>query len=1555
MTALHDRTHDAAVRRFYEPTGAKTLLFYYQSEEADAPPTTRQINSGDSAAPRGDAPARRLVVTDGANAALDPSSHALYFVRVNDKGVGEKGCEQDVLAGEIRGGALESFRALISNLYAPVLKSQHSATWGKAREESAKEFVRGVAKFGATLAEAAHSLQGGVELAKPPTKYAGMEMRASAFADAALDKAIAGDMERTLEDWCEKTEHLLDAGAAEEASSGGRRDSEENGPDTELEYWRSRMAKFNSVMEQLKSRECRCVLGVCGAARSAAHKRWKLIDMRVTDAANESKDNVKYLTTLEKALEPMYVGDVRKILDGVPALMNSVKMMYAVCRYFHQRERMTRLFHKITNRMIHVCKEFLNEPGTLWNQPKASLLTNLRLVVELRDRYRAEFSAVRSKLRENPSNRQFDFDEERAFGKFDLFAKRLHKLVDMFTTIVQFTQLAEHRMDGMEGVIRRFFVVAEEFKRKPYDLLDFSKNQYDRDFLEFNVNIHDLETKLQNFIDSSFENISSTEQALAMLRQFQSVLKRDALKKDLDDKYVVIFQNYALDLDAVQKIYEKHKHSPALPRNAPPVAGDIMWSRQLLRRIEEPMRKFAANEMIMRTKESKRTVKTYNTVAKALVAFETLWLRAWRKSIEDSKAGLQATLIVRHPETGNLLVNFDKEIMQLMRETKYLQRMGVDVPESAKMVLLQEEKFKHYYNQLSYALREYDRVIATAAPVTKDMLGPHLRDLENRLQPGMYSLTWTSMNIDGYLNRIHDGLSRLEELIAKMNDVLENRVEANLKHVARTLFVNLPAEQSYSYEEFLSKQARYIKKQTEAIAVRNVEIERGVRDLCALVANAPRENAEEVLEKAVVDEFTAHYAKLMYQAILTATRASFLAMKKRLGSRSSGGFLYVERPIFGVDVQLTVPKVSMNPSLEEIQGAINSTAKKVLRASESLRMWGAAGLESVENFYHWIASDKEIVKSVLLLTGSVEGTKAQVMEYIDTFKKFDFLYLTDLQSEYAAFMATEPSLEAFENELKKYMAVEEEIAKIAPVHNIGAMSLETQPMKNSLKSEAATWKKQFAKNLHTQGLERLRAIHDYMRETTLKLNRAIEDLEDVRVAMGVLREIRHREAEIDAVLTPIEDVYALLSRYQVRVPKEETDTVSELRFGWGKMKTLAISVNDNLSRLQVGFKRDLIKEVKAFVVDAAEFRDDWDANGPAVPGLSPVEAVDRLKKFTQMFEVRARKWRNYCSGEELFGLPVTSYPEMERTEKEIGMLTRLYDLYTNVLSTIDNYADILWTDVVANIDQMSEQVSQFQAQCKKLPKALRDWPAYTDCRKKIDDFLEILPLLQALSSPDMRDRHWAELGRVTGVEFNLAEDTFKLQDLLGANMLRVTEEIEDLTTGAIKEAQVETKLGIIDEDWADQEFVFGPYKSRGNVILSMAPTAELIEKLEDAQMALGSMATNRYSAPFKEDVAGWIAKLSTVSEIVEGWLIVQNMWMYMEAVFSGGDIVKQLPLEAKRFNNIDKTFMKAVAGAVDEANVVAVCCGSETMLNTLPHLTEQLELCQKSLTAFLDT
>ena len=48
-------------------------------------------------------------------------------------------------------------------------------------------------------------------------------------------------------------------------------------------------------------------------------------------------------------------------------------------------------------------------------------------------------------------------------------------------------------------------------------------------------------------------------------------------------------------------------------------------------------------------------------------------------------------------------------------------------------------------------------------------------------------------------------------------------------------------------------------------------------------------------------------------------------------------------------------------------------------------------------------------------------------------------------------------------------------------------------------------------------------------------------------------------------------------------------------------------------------------------------------------------------------------------------------------------------LYVNVITTIRGFGDLLWTDVVAQIDGMTEQVLAFQAQANKLPKVRACW------------------------------------------------------------------------------------------------------------------------------------------------------------------------------------------------------------------------------------------------------
>ena len=99
-------------------------------------------------------------------------------------------------------------------------------------------------------------------------------------------------------------------------------------------------------------------------------------------------------------------------------------------------------------------------------------------------------------------------------------------------------------------------------------------------------------------------------------------------------------------------------------RNAPPVSGAVHWSRQLLERIEEPMKVFRENRAVVHLREFARIVKFYNRVATALVTFESLWLQQWKGCIEQAKLGLRATLLVVHPNTGEVVVNADDRLVE---------------------------------------------------------------------------------------------------------------------------------------------------------------------------------------------------------------------------------------------------------------------------------------------------------------------------------------------------------------------------------------------------------------------------------------------------------------------------------------------------------------------------------------------------------------------------------------------------------------------------------------------------------------------------------------------------------------------------------------------------------------------------------------------------------------------------------------------------------------------------------------------------------------------------
>ena len=528
------------------------------------------------------------------------------------------------------------------------------------------------------------------------------------------------------------------------------------------------------------------------------------------------------------------------------------------------------------------------------------------------------------------------------------------------------------------------------------------------------------------------------------------------------------------------------------------VSGSILWARHLLTKIEEPMQRFQSNNVILAAAESKKIIRLFNRVARTLIEYETLWYQAWCDSIEASKSGLQATLLVRHPENPKqYCVNFDPEVMQLIREAKVLSRMGLPLPTTAQSILEQEGRFKKYQDQLENFLAEFNELEANVPQRFKEMLVSHVADLDRLVRPGILTLTWESMNIDGFLHHINASLDRLKKLINHVRDLMANTIDNRLLTVRRMSLVHFPPDGQFMLQEFVFMEKEVIAtKSQELIQLRN-KIEEGIDQILTAILNYTLELGERVvLDPKHVRTLKQSYGDLFYLAILGTVKNSFKAIKQRLTSRSASRFMLVDQPFFDIEILLVVPRIQLQPSLDEVQEAICETALLVLKSIKEVPLLG--GDESSEasdnnrlSYYDRITNEKDIVAVCLMLTGSVDGTRRAMLDYLESFQKFEFLWRDDKSAAFRAFLKTHPTLDDYERELARFSELEDQILKIDEVYNLSCMSLRTQSLKYSLKAEATAWKAQYAKRLHKQAQSQMNELVEYLQTSTQRLSKEV--------------------------------------------------------------------------------------------------------------------------------------------------------------------------------------------------------------------------------------------------------------------------------------------------------------------------------------------------------------------------------------------------------------------------------------------------------------------------------
>ena len=75
-------------------------------------------------------------------------------------------------------------------------------------------------------------------------------------------------------------------------------------------------------------------------------------------------------------------------------------------------------------------------------------MRRLEACLKLSEAYQDQYRLTKKKLQQMPKGKQFDFNEMHIFGKFDLFCRRVIKLIDMFSTIDQFKSLSVNKLRG---------------------------------------------------------------------------------------------------------------------------------------------------------------------------------------------------------------------------------------------------------------------------------------------------------------------------------------------------------------------------------------------------------------------------------------------------------------------------------------------------------------------------------------------------------------------------------------------------------------------------------------------------------------------------------------------------------------------------------------------------------------------------------------------------------------------------------------------------------------------------------------------------------------------------------------------------------------------------------------------------------------------------------------------------------------------------------------------------------------------------------------------------
>ncbi|XP_060775597.1 dynein axonemal heavy chain 2 [Neoarius graeffei] len=1469
-----------------------------------------------------------------------------YFIRKEDSMIMEETFESNVQFGTVCGVDIVSLLRLMDRIHAPLVT--HSTDWPESIKNS---YLVHMHRFITYLTDARFSL------VRKTVLYIPLEALQYSPEVAAKDKELVKRLEVIMIHWTRQITEVLNVQVAVDVGDG-------SGLLDEITFWMNRCDDLSGITEQLQKPGVCHIQAILQLSKSTYVQPFCNLAREIQDGFQQAQSNLSFLCLLKEPCEELAQLKPRQIANKLGHILNLIHFIWVNSPYYNTPARITVLLIKMNSEIIRWCiKEISLE--RLFQGYVISSKETLEDCIYCCLSWR-ECHLLTTELHDTLSHEDQELNQSRIFSSLDGFIQRCTHLLEVCHSQQQFArreegvQLPLPCFEGHQGpeIIRKLLKIEEMFDKNLQTLysecegiFEFKNTTWHKSCNRFRAALKELELMTQNLINTAFSTVKTVEHGVQLLSLFHHFSAREAIKQTLDRQWKEVYSLFMKDLVLLKtKLGQKEVCSPA---HKPHYAGQAHLVRAMRCCMDRQMKVLQHSQFMSHSDTEQEVHEAYKQLVQTMDDRVKRLYSEWSQSLDRNMIREldQPLMIICKEKPGMVDINFNESILKMFNEIYYWEQLKFEAPHFVSETCQHRADLYNLIESVLLLVKDYNRVIEALSPDTLGLFQERIHFLDKKIQPGLTKLLWSSKGpINLFIRDCRMHTSKVQLLVDEYK-AAHLAICQRCSDISELLLVHVDGKIVYKVLEFENYQQEHQHSQLRRLKTAHQDIV----DIMNRIYETFRNDGPKVQQQWVA--YTEKIDRMVEEAFRLNIKSSLQTLSKAInGDRKTS-----PNPVFKVQMVLRqdtpgyTPQLDFSPTLRKLAQIINSISSQLFSTISGFKRLPElfTGVCSQRKPVHSIIEqDQEIHKIQSAIAAGMLANATHLEAYLQTWEKHRQIWETRKETFIQRYKRRNPPVSAFDADISRYQEVANNVEMEESVLNMQFVLLDCAPLKLSLMQHCVEWQNQFTGLLSFMASTKLKELHCYMHDSAERLSQTPQTLNELLKSMKLLETLQADLSKTESQIPPIREKFAILEKHEVAVEHDIQVMLDGLNDEWAWFQQVLIDSSAMLKKHKEKFKSGLSLSAEEFKKKTQSVLHDFISTGPFGSDVSSGAALEYISLLKAQLESLKEEENTLRNSLKIFMIDQPSSKDIQSLEKDLADLQQVWNINQQWETHWNEWKSGQFATLQTETMEMTAQT--LFKDLHKLSRHLQDkqWDIVDFSKDQIEKFKRTIPLILDLKNPAMRQRHWSQIKHKVQHFFDQDSVEFTLEQIVALGLLQYAEHICEISGAASKELSIEQSLEGISKTWEEIFLDITSYKDKGHHILRA--TEEVFQALEDNQVTLSTMKASRFAKAFEKEVDHWERCLSLILEVIELILTVQKQWMYLENIFLGEDIRKQLPLESAKFDDVN-SYWKTIMDRLSKDKNALRGTQHPGLLEKLSEMNSHLEEIQKSLDMYLET